>query len=216
RARGRAARSCARPLPGGRRGRSRRRRYGPVRRRSRTGSWCSDLVEGRSPGGRGEATLTLYVAPAGGCPSGAAVCESGRMTSHVPVAADHVVTVHDEGRRTGTFERAAVHTTETPPHLAVSCYVLDDAAPLLLTRRAPRTRPGARRPRGRRARVPRPRGRRVGRRRERDLPRVHRARRGTGRAEPRRGRRGRVGRPAGRRARGRRDPVGVQPVDGAA
>ncbi len=36
------------------------------------------------------------------------------MTSHVPVAADHVVTVDDQGRRTGTFERAAVHTTETP------------------------------------------------------------------------------------------------------
>ncbi|NDO88595.1 isopentenyl-diphosphate Delta-isomerase [Cellulosimicrobium composti] len=66
------------------------------------------------------------------------------MTSHVPVAADHVVTVDDEGRRTGTFERAAVHTTETPLHLAFSCYVLDDAGRLLLTRRAlvKRTWPG--------------------------------------------------------------------------
>ena len=66
------------------------------------------------------------------------------MTSHVPVAADHVVTVDDEGHRTGTFERSAVHTTETPLHLAFSCYVLDDAGRLLLTRRAlsKRTWPG--------------------------------------------------------------------------
>ncbi len=66
------------------------------------------------------------------------------MTSHVPVAADHVVTVDDQGRRTGTFERAAVHTTETPLHLAFSCYVLDDGGRLLLTRRAlaKRTWPG--------------------------------------------------------------------------
>ncbi|MFC8922857.1 isopentenyl-diphosphate Delta-isomerase [Cellulosimicrobium sp. NPDC057127] len=66
------------------------------------------------------------------------------MTTHVPVAADHVVTVDDEGRRTGTFARSAVHTTETPLHLAFSCYVLDDAGRLLLTRRAlvKRTWPG--------------------------------------------------------------------------
>ncbi len=32
---------------------------------------------------------------------------------HVPVAADHVVTVDDEGTRTGTFARSAVHTTPT-------------------------------------------------------------------------------------------------------
>jgi isopentenyl-diphosphate Delta-isomerase len=66
------------------------------------------------------------------------------MTSHVPVAADHVVTVDDEGRRIGTFDRSAVHTTETPLHLAFSCYVLDDAGRLLLTRRAltKRTWPG--------------------------------------------------------------------------
>ncbi|MEK8226695.1 isopentenyl-diphosphate Delta-isomerase [Oerskovia sp. M15] len=63
---------------------------------------------------------------------------------HVPVAADHVVTVDDEGTRTGTFERSAVHTTETPLHLAFSCYVLDGAGRLLVTRRAlsKRTWPG--------------------------------------------------------------------------
>ncbi|MBD5784589.1 isopentenyl-diphosphate Delta-isomerase [Cellulosimicrobium terreum] len=66
------------------------------------------------------------------------------MESHVPVAADHVVTVDDVGHRTGTFARSAVHTTETPLHLAFSCYVLDDAGRLLVTRRAlaKRTWPG--------------------------------------------------------------------------
>ncbi|MBD8080033.1 isopentenyl-diphosphate Delta-isomerase [Cellulosimicrobium arenosum] len=66
------------------------------------------------------------------------------MTSHVPVAADHVVTVDDDGHRTGTFERSAVHTAETPLHLAFSCYVVDDTGRLLVTRRAlaKRTWPG--------------------------------------------------------------------------
>lgn len=64
--------------------------------------------------------------------------------SHVPVAADHVVTVDDDGHRTGTFARADVHTTETPLHLAFSCYLLDDDGRLLVTRRAlsKRTWPG--------------------------------------------------------------------------
>ncbi|MHA7134453.1 isopentenyl-diphosphate Delta-isomerase [Oerskovia turbata] len=63
---------------------------------------------------------------------------------HVPVAADHVVTVDDHGTRTGTFARSDVHTTETPLHLAFSCYVIDDAGRLLVTRRAlsKRTWPG--------------------------------------------------------------------------
>ncbi|MCB7135735.1 isopentenyl-diphosphate Delta-isomerase [Cellulosimicrobium marinum] len=66
------------------------------------------------------------------------------MTPHVPVVADHVVTVDDDGRRTGTFERSAVHTEQTPLHLAFSCYVVDDAGRLLVTRRAlaKRTWPG--------------------------------------------------------------------------
>lgn len=62
----------------------------------------------------------------------------------VPVSIDHVVTVDDTGRRLGTFDRGAVHTTETPLHLAFSCYVLDDDGRLLVTRRAlsKRTWPG--------------------------------------------------------------------------
>lgn len=64
--------------------------------------------------------------------------------AHEPVATDHVVTVDDAGTRLGTFERSAVHTTETPLHLAFSCYLLDDDGRLLVTRRAlaKRTWPG--------------------------------------------------------------------------
>ncbi|MEN5072938.1 isopentenyl-diphosphate Delta-isomerase [Isoptericola cucumis] len=57
---------------------------------------------------------------------------------------DHVVLVDDDGRRLGTWPRSTVHTEETPLHLAFSCYVLDDAGRLLMTRRAlsKRTWPG--------------------------------------------------------------------------
>ncbi len=63
---------------------------------------------------------------------------------HEPVAADHVVVVDDDGARLGTFDRAAVHTAETPLHLAFSCYLLDGEGRLLVTRRAliKRTWPG--------------------------------------------------------------------------
>lgn len=66
------------------------------------------------------------------------------VAAHVPVAADHVITVDDAGNRLGTFDRRAVHSTETPLHLAFSCYVLDDDDRLLVTRRAlsKRTWPG--------------------------------------------------------------------------
>lgn len=66
------------------------------------------------------------------------------MESHTPVTADHVVTCDDAGRRTGTVARAEVHTTDTPLHLAFSCYLLDGQDRLLVTRRAlaKRTWPG--------------------------------------------------------------------------
>lgn len=56
--------------------------------------------------------------------------------THQPVAPDHVVTCDDDGNRLGTFARSDVHTTETPLHLAFSCYLLDDDGRLLVTRRA--------------------------------------------------------------------------------
>ncbi|PFG41669.1 isopentenyl-diphosphate delta-isomerase [Isoptericola jiangsuensis] len=66
------------------------------------------------------------------------------MSTHTPVTEDHVVTCDDAGHRTGTIPRAEVHTTDTPLHLAFSCYLLDDAGNLLVTRRAlvKRTWPG--------------------------------------------------------------------------
>lgn len=58
------------------------------------------------------------------------------MSEHTPVAPDHVVTCDEHGNRLGTVQRSAVHTVETPLHLAFSCYLLDDADRLLMTRRA--------------------------------------------------------------------------------
>lgn len=49
---------------------------------------------------------------------------------------DVVVLLNDNNEATGTYPRADVHTTETPRHLAFSCYLLDDNGDLLVTRRA--------------------------------------------------------------------------------
>lgn len=49
---------------------------------------------------------------------------------------DHVVLVDERGTPCGTAARATVHTRDTPLHLAFSCYLLNRAGELLLTRRA--------------------------------------------------------------------------------
>jgi isopentenyl-diphosphate delta-isomerase type 1 len=59
-------------------------------------------------------------------------------------ASDDVVLVDTAGAPVGTAPRASVHDTDTPLHLAFSCYVTDGQGQVLLTRRAldKRTWPG--------------------------------------------------------------------------
>jgi isopentenyl-diphosphate delta-isomerase len=47
-----------------------------------------------------------------------------------------VVLVDDAGRQLGTADKSTVHGPRTPLHLGFSCYVLDPAGEVLLTRRA--------------------------------------------------------------------------------
>ena len=51
-------------------------------------------------------------------------------------APELVVLVADDGTPTGSFEKFAVHTTDTPLHLAFSCHVFNEAGQVLVTRRA--------------------------------------------------------------------------------
>ena len=51
-------------------------------------------------------------------------------------APELVVLVTEDGTPTGTFEKFAVHTTDTPLHLAFSCHVFNPSGQVLVTRRA--------------------------------------------------------------------------------
>ncbi len=55
----------------------------------------------------------------------------------VPTDSSELVVLLDEaGQPIGTAPKATVHTTETPLHLAFSCYVLNSDGDVLITRRA--------------------------------------------------------------------------------
>lgn len=70
-----------------------------------------------------------------------ALSPTGPVTSDVEL----VVLLDEDGTPCGTAPKAEVHHTETPLHLAFSCWILDGAGRTLLTRRAgvKKTWPGA-------------------------------------------------------------------------
>lgn len=57
---------------------------------------------------------------------------------------ERVVLVNDDGEQVGTELKSAVHTSDTPLHLAFSCYLVNTEGKILVTRRslAKRTWPG--------------------------------------------------------------------------
>jgi isopentenyl-diphosphate Delta-isomerase len=67
-----------------------------------------------------------------------------QATGPVATSAEQVVLLDEEGRRIGVAPKHEVHHRKTPLHLAFSCYVVDTAGRLLVTRRAldKRTWPG--------------------------------------------------------------------------
>lgn len=62
---------------------------------------------------------------------------TGLNAPSVPdISSEFVVLLDDSGQASGTAAKEAVHTTETPLHLAFSCHIANSAGELLVTRRA--------------------------------------------------------------------------------
>lgn len=55
---------------------------------------------------------------------------------------EHVILVNEQGVVTGTQEKYAAHTSQTPLHLAFSCWIFNAAGQSLVTRRALSKKPG--------------------------------------------------------------------------
>lgn len=58
------------------------------------------------------------------------------MPTTSPLVTEYVVLVDEDGRAVGTSPKSTVHTTDTPLHLAFSCYVFNSNSEVLITQRA--------------------------------------------------------------------------------
>lgn len=61
---------------------------------------------------------------------------NGANTAEDAQPQERVVLLDENGRPIGTAPKEQVHHADTPLHLAFSCYLVDDAGSVLLTRRA--------------------------------------------------------------------------------
>ncbi|WP_437888838.1 isopentenyl-diphosphate Delta-isomerase [Phytobacter sp. V91] len=52
------------------------------------------------------------------------------------VIQEHVILLNDQGQEIGTLEKYAAHTSDTPLHLAFSCWLFNHLGECLVTRRA--------------------------------------------------------------------------------